>query len=1097
MNGLKREHESSSSQDGSKTPETEYDSHVDSIEDIHSLASKRKKLNEKKENLEDLTLLKTSAFELKLNELIREISVRGKYFRHANTFVEKIKDLIFKTPVLPETNFWSACKNLEKDKKVIVPLAEPLPAKDTNLRASFVPPKTVTPGIFSCSNKFFLNPDGWSYDLFLEIPESIFTQKDYLNGRYFHKRAFYLTCIAKHLLENLGNEVKLEFVAFNDDIRRPILAILPESKGFAATGKRFTVFLIPTVRQIFPVSKLLPHKNAIRDFMEHEELKPTPFYNNSVLEEQNLLFYRDLVKKYSVNPQFLDACGLGSTWLNMRGFSSSIHSNGFGLLEWYVLMALLMSSTGLPAGNVLNTYLTAAQFFKSMLQFLSSKNLTSTLFKLNADSSNLKIGNGHLPTLIDCNTGFNLLGKMKQSFFEYFQASCRHTLNLLDENANYNFPKIFITRVNVPALEFDVSGCIPLEPKELEDPNFCRKTDLDSPYSLYLEYTWDLLQHALGDRVCQIILYSSICTSCSINESLKTKLPKRISFGLLLNPDALLRLVDIGPSPDDTVGSQKFREFWGEVSELRKFKNGSIAESVYWECSSPDERIRIPQRIIRHILNRHLGNNVGDRVSFRNEKFRVYVHSKISPNTDTYNEYVPVMEAYNEAVKSLINLSDIPLSIAEILPADESLRYSSSSVPFYESSTCAPIDVVFQFESSSKWPDELEGIQRTKIAFLLKIAELLEALDNVERASVGLENTDNPTHNCCFLQVLFSNNFTFRYRLRNDREIFFWKSLERNPSIKLSAQKGLYAYEHMFQFIPRHTLAIQAICQAHRSYSMAVRLAKHWFYSHLLTDHVTDEVIELLVASVYINSSSWRTTSSGETAFCRMLHFLAHWDWRFDPLIINSNGKLPHDVRHQATEKLESIRKQDVAIAHNAYYIITDYDFDGNHIGYYKPSKIIANRITSLARASLSELLKDTPNYKSIFKSSLDIYHVVIDVNINKLPMYRESNLTKYKNLQNMSSERPGFEPITEFVKELHRCFEDTISFFYNKKNPKVVTGVFNPRILANRPYRTNIDYPFKVVDKDTVVLDADVVCEEIRQVGGDLIRSIQLQLKA
>ncbi|EPX72400.1 nrap [Schizosaccharomyces octosporus yFS286] len=1054
---------------------------------------KRFKAGVDREDLENLTLSKTSAFDLQAAELVREVSVSNKYLKVALSLVEKLKKVLKGVPDEEESNFWQACNKLEKSGTVKVPLHKPYPAEDTNIKVKSSSPVSISPGILSCSGKHFSTPNGWVYDLLVEMPQTLFTPKDFLNNRYFHKRQYFLACLAKEIVQKLGSDVEVKYVALHGDVRRPIIKIKPVNEDSSAR-KRFSIDIIPCVAPFFPTSKLLAHKNCLRNLSADEELLPTPFYNASILEDQSTLYYRDLVKKYSINSQFIEACGLGSVWLNMRGFCSGMHQYGFGHREWCIMLSLLMSASGLPTGSVLSAYLNATQLFKGVLQVLSSDSLSNSLHKVNHDKSPLAIVDQSSPTFIDCSTGLNLLYKMNQTYLDCLKTSSLHSLKLLNENEIVNFPKVFLTRVNVPILEFDVSGTIPVH-LETTSENYTDLTDLDSKFSYYISQLWNILRIGLNDRVNRLVLSQSEVISSDVKDLLENSYPSKISFGLLLNSEVSLRLVDVGPSLEDSEATTKFREFWGEKSELRKFKDGRIAESVYWESSTPSERSQIPMRIIRYVVDCHISNKCGEMVKFHNEEFQIFSHAKLSPNVDTYNDYVPVTEAYNEAVKTLHNFSDIPLSISEVLPADEALRYSCSRVPGYDTFATTPINIVFQFESSSRWPDELEGIQRAKIAFLLKIAEYMEGLENVEKAAVGLENTDHPALNCCFLQVLYTNGFTFRYRIRNDREAALWKTLERNPATRQKGQEGLYTYDHIFKFIPQHTLAIQAICQEHRSYSMAVRLAKHWFYSHMLTNHVSDEVIELLIASVYVNSNAWQATASGETALCRMLHFLANWDWRFEPLVIDFRQRLPTNIQSQAAEKLEILRKQDVSMNRNPFYIVVDYDLESKHVGWKTPTKMIANRITVLARAAVSELMKPVTNFKSLFNSSMDAYHFVIELHAANIPTYRENAKLKYKNLKSLSTERPGFSPVSAFIEEIQNAFNDSIYLFYNKDDPKTIGGIFNPAIMNPRHFKININYPFKVVEKDSVVVDTTAVCQQIQQIGGDLIKSLRLQI--
>ncbi|CAJ0769232.1 9820_t:CDS:1, partial [Entrophospora sp. SA101] len=55
---------------------------------------------------------------------------------------------------------------------------------------------------------------------------SIFQEKDYMNYRYFYKRAYYLSVLASALKKNsLDFNVKMEFDTLDGDRRRPILKL--------------------------------------------------------------------------------------------------------------------------------------------------------------------------------------------------------------------------------------------------------------------------------------------------------------------------------------------------------------------------------------------------------------------------------------------------------------------------------------------------------------------------------------------------------------------------------------------------------------------------------------------------------------------------------------------------------------------------------------------------------------------------------------------------------------------------------------------------------------------------------------------------------
>jgi U3 small nucleolar RNA-associated protein 22 len=66
-----------------------------------------------------------------------------------------------------------------------------------------------------------------SIDMVVKMPESIFQEKDFLNYRYFYKRAYYIAYIAAGLQESAENEFTLEFEYLNGNDLQPILIAKP------------------------------------------------------------------------------------------------------------------------------------------------------------------------------------------------------------------------------------------------------------------------------------------------------------------------------------------------------------------------------------------------------------------------------------------------------------------------------------------------------------------------------------------------------------------------------------------------------------------------------------------------------------------------------------------------------------------------------------------------------------------------------------------------------------------------------------------------------------------------------------------------------
>lgn len=47
-----------------------------------------------------------------------------------------------------------------------------------------------------------------------------------------------------------------------------------------------------------------------------------------------------------------------------------------------------------------------------------------------------------------------------------------------------------------------------------------------------------------------------------------------------LNPDTAFRIMDKGPPGNEEVKVKEFKEFWGELAETRRFKDGSIIAAI-------------------------------------------------------------------------------------------------------------------------------------------------------------------------------------------------------------------------------------------------------------------------------------------------------------------------------------------------------------------------------------------------------------------------------------------------------------------------------------------------------------------------------------
>lgn len=67
-------------------------------------------------------------------------------------------------------------------------------------------------------------------------PQGLFQEKDYLNGRFFQKRAFYLATIAAAIISKSQLNVDVSYDSLSDDPRLTKLVLTPIKSTFYQTS---------------------------------------------------------------------------------------------------------------------------------------------------------------------------------------------------------------------------------------------------------------------------------------------------------------------------------------------------------------------------------------------------------------------------------------------------------------------------------------------------------------------------------------------------------------------------------------------------------------------------------------------------------------------------------------------------------------------------------------------------------------------------------------------------------------------------------------------------------------------------------------------
>jgi U3 small nucleolar RNA-associated protein 22 len=506
--------------------------------------------------------------------------------------------------------------------------------------------------------------------------------------------------------------------------------------------------------------------------------------------------------------------------------------------------------------------------------------------------------------------------------------------------------------------------------------------DHGSSFNALLSVIARLLRQGLGDRTDAIAILHPTSKRQPLSQA-HLELPTVVHIGLIHNPQNAPRIVDHGPAadnPDPTV-AERFRDFWGDRAELRRFKDGRITESVVWDVRTSDDRTRVPAMIVQHILKRHF--NVGVEAlrvfqgSFDSLLRRPEPVTRIYETSGIVGGFRAALLAFDDLVKHIRALNgELPLSVSAVSPASGYLRYTSiySPIPAPSSimpslpvgaSYLTPMDIVLQFEKSSQWPDDLRAIQKIKLAFLERLADNLMKSMPGTKATIAIGDTMNEVEiqDNCRLEIFTSSGWAFSARIWHEREAILLDSIldsnhrhyQRRRSDdgqgtqeRRDALQARQVHGRRFLHATRHHRAVATLCHRFAAYSGTVRLVKRWLSSHWLLCDIAEEAVELICASIFVRGKEAigraeirsDVPRSKERGFLMVVQFLK--DWRWDETLV-----IPLYQRETGDEHSPSPPN-----SRGVWKLSTELDTGGKVWTALGPDTLSAHRVCTLARAT-------------------------------------------------------------------------------------------------------------------------------------------------
>uniref|UniRef100_A0A6G1SFE5 Nucleolar protein 6 n=1 Tax=Aceria tosichella TaxID=561515 RepID=A0A6G1SFE5_9ACAR len=897
-----------------------------------------------------LELTQKPFIQLQIEALAQENQIRSK---RAKKFVEDLQSRI------------GAIKNLNYEKLLNRSFRLPLVGRPNNLSDDdypkafkFLPPNHIQT-IGGYATKTALKRTNF-IDLAVQIPAKCFERKDVKNQRYHHKRALYLAQLARLLNGPTGFGLvdKVEYCFHHGDFLKPVIIISPRSAKLKQLNLLFQIFAVPEPDFDIKTSLLTPnHGNvAPRWFFAHvpvpernEEISKfigsdstvssTPYYNSSILFDIETTANSDIIKEH-VKPKtsIAEALMLTKIWLYQR----ELHQQFSFILSMFV--------TYLLTKQKIHQNMSSYQIFKVIMKTLDQQDWSNPGLSFFDDSAEkLTLFKAAFPVVFVSPSGnLNLCYNITKDMYNRLKHEAEIAMDIFASGSPETFDKLFLRKLDF-INKFDIIVHIPKLSKKRPEQVILLKKYMDfgvvSP-RLYSDSILDLASRALSDRA---ILVQQNPSDLLVNKWSTKGIPfdpanenHKLSLGLLLDAEKSLRVIDIGPDAQSPE-AEEFREFWNPKSQLR-LQNGTISETVVWHVDRFSQRRAIIKYILTHALKRASINkltvhytllerfidlknvyftwrddmlvsqkeNLHGQVKRKHEEDDAEHHGQpIGTGEEVYQK---VLHSYNEINKVLRSVQDMKHSITSIQPTSHHLRASGVFPPlpvnlqqrnkslkrrqgvtmfptdFDEIGRVLfiePVEILVTLDSGGKWPGELDALEAEKLDYLIQLGEALKAREYSIKFSED------------YLDVLHGQ-FVFRVRVRCQKEL----TLVSSARGKQELHKRRYEHE----ILPRIHGALDQLYRQKPAFSLTCRLIKRWLSCHLMTNHINDITLDLIVAHLFLEPQPYTEPASSSCGFKRFLELVAGHDWSESPLVVNFDSQLKVDEVNRIRKSMQEER---------------------------------------------------------------------------------------------------------------------------------------------------------------------------------------------
>lgn len=211
----------------------------------------------------------------------------------------------------------------------------------------------------------------------------------------------------------------------------------------------------------------------------------------------------------------------------------------------------------------------------------------------------------------------NFFANMSRLTWRRIQEEAKQALTIIDKRNVTGFLALFTTKVKF-LMNFD--HVIRLAPRRLEKSFLAKPEHIVSlldhsgfVYPVTVSAVGSLIERCLGKRITMLDCQLLQSPTWSVTEVAPHNFPVFIHFGVNINRELSQKLIEKCET-EDHAKIQEFKTFWGDKSELRRFKDGTLQECVALENISHLGKNRLCYQMLHYILQQHLGYTMGENM---------------------------------------------------------------------------------------------------------------------------------------------------------------------------------------------------------------------------------------------------------------------------------------------------------------------------------------------------------------------------------------------------------------------------------------------------------------------------------------------------